>query len=155
MPPRIATYADPEASQALLEQRDRNMFIMDLTSELPWIKPLHVDVGRALTIEAGGDFCADTTALEVPVVCHRIWSDLAKFVGPNFSEADATTTASLLGTFATFAGAVSGVGLGLVADRMKKMVGVNVVLTGTGAKVRVAFAVGSVSYYPAVQCTSG
>ena len=45
MPPRIATYADPEASQALLEQRDRNMFIMDLTSELPWIKPLHVDVG--------------------------------------------------------------------------------------------------------------
>ena len=45
MPPRIATYADPEASQALLEQRDRNMLIMDVTSELPWIKPLHVDVG--------------------------------------------------------------------------------------------------------------
>ena len=45
MPPRIATYADPEASQALLEQRDRNMLIMDVTSELPWIKPLHVDIG--------------------------------------------------------------------------------------------------------------
>lgn len=52
-----------------------------------------------------------------------IYSGWGAFLSPNLQEffpgAEGTNTASLLGTFATAAGAVSGVGLGLVADRMK------------------------------------